>query len=49
MTDLTDNFETLGIADIELACEAKGIKVTSKDTRESLLEKLQPKPKLAKE
>ena len=44
MTDLT-KFEFLGVGDLKLVCENKGIKVTEEDNRDTLLQKLQPKSK----
>lgn len=42
MTDLTKNFEQLGINDLVEACKLQEIKVTGKVTRDKLLKKLQP-------
>ena len=44
MTDLT-KLETLGVNDLAIVAEAKGIKVTDEDNRDTLLKKLGPKDK----
>ncbi len=41
MTDLT-NLKTLGVNDLAEVCTEKGIKVTDKDNRDTLLAKLSP-------
>lgn len=47
MSDLTD-YKNLDYGDLADVCKAKGIKVTDKDNRDTLREKLMPKPKVAK-
>ena len=42
MTDLT-NLETLGVNDLADLAEARGIKVTDEDNRDTLLKALTPK------
>ena len=41
MTDLTKNFEQLGVNDLVEVCNAKRIKVTKADNRDTLLKKLE--------
>ncbi len=53
MTDLTvktkKELETLGVGDLALVCEARGIKVSDGDDRETLIKKLTKKGAAAAE
>lgn len=44
MTDLTKNFEQLGVNDLAEVCKAKHIRVTKADNRDTLLKKLGKEP-----